>query len=143
MKKTGRKPKQLKEKPDSIIPLCPNFLGAEGKAEWKRITPDLKKKGLLAKIDRASLAAYCEAWEDFVFLLNEYNKEGATITTEKGNIVQNPTLGAKNKAAERVLKIACQFGMTPAARTKIDVKEEDKKVDAFTIFAGSKAVKRG
>ena len=37
-------------------------------------------------------------------------------TTDKGNVIQHPAVGVRNKAWERVVKLARQFGMTPSAR---------------------------
>ena len=133
-----------KKKPEMVKatkgrPACPMCLGKEGRKEWKRVIPELDSMGILAQVDRATLTTYCEAWEDFVNLLEEYKVDGATVTTDKGNIVQNPILGAKNKAAERLLKIARQFGMTPAARTKLEAAEAGDE-DAFAKFVGLKVV---
>lgn len=46
------------------IPGCPKHLLPEARKEWKRIAPELEKLGLISKLDRASLAIYCQeyAW---------------------------------------------------------------------------------
>lgn len=53
--------------PDVEIPGCPRHLLPEARKEWKRITPELEKLGLIAKIDRAALALYCQAWAWVVY----------------------------------------------------------------------------
>jgi P27 family predicted phage terminase small subunit len=121
-------------------PDCPNCLGKEGKTEWERVTVELENMGILSTADRGALVAYCEAWEEFVDLLAKVRKEGPVVYTDKGNAIQNPVLGAKNKASERLLKTAAQFGMTPAARTKIEATEGDGE-DSFAKFAGLKVLK--
>jgi P27 family predicted phage terminase small subunit len=70
-----------------------------------------------------------------VRLSAEYRKVGATVNTDKGNVVQHPILGAKNKASERILKFAAHFGMTPAARAKLEVRGNEDE-DEFAKFAG-------
>lgn len=135
-----RKPKPAKVKAALGKLECPAFLGKEGKNEWERVTVELDSMGILATADRAALVAYCEAWEEFVALLAKVREEGPVVYTDKNNAIQNPVLGAKNKAAERVLKIACQFGMTPAARTKIEATEGNDE-DAFAKFAGLRVAK--
>ena len=92
----------------------------------------LEDAGLLGSLDRALLTAYCEAWAEFVALSIRVRKEGPTVMTDKGNSVQNPTLGAKNSAAERLIRIAANFGMSPAARAKLEAVE--KGGDELTAF---------
>ena len=53
--------------PEIEIPGCPSHLLKEARKEWKRITPELVKLGLIAKIDRAALALYCQAWAWLVY----------------------------------------------------------------------------
>lgn len=134
-----KKPKLVTVKAAKGIPSCPAALSREGKAEWKRVTKELDAMGLLAKVDRGALTAYCEAWEEFVLLLKKVRSEGPVVYTDKGNAIQNPTLGAKNNAAQRVMKFAAQFGMTPVARAKLETKEQGDD-DAFAAFAGLRVV---
>ncbi len=49
------------------IPGCPAHLLPEARKEWKRITPELEELGLIAKIDRAALALYCQAYAWWVW----------------------------------------------------------------------------
>jgi phage terminase small subunit len=49
-------------KPPAETPDCPVHLDDEAQAEWNRITPELSTLGLIARIGRAALAAYCQAW---------------------------------------------------------------------------------
>lgn len=51
---------------EAEAPKCPAFLTTEAKAEWKRIVGDLVSLGVVAKIDRAELAVYCQAWADWM-----------------------------------------------------------------------------
>lgn len=46
---------------------------------------------------------------------------GLLATTTNGNVIQSVLLGARNKAMELCLKFGVEFGMTPSARTRIDV----------------------
>lgn len=48
--------------PEVEIPNCPKHLLPEARKEWKRISPELEKLGLISKIDRPALALYCQAW---------------------------------------------------------------------------------
>ena len=58
----GKRPlKQTEPNPTVETKECPVHLNDEAQAEWNRITPDLHTLGLVARVDRAALAAYCQA----------------------------------------------------------------------------------
>jgi P27 family predicted phage terminase small subunit len=64
--------KPLAELQDEIqllveTPECPAYLWPEARREWVRISAELEDAGLVAKIDRAALAIYCQAWARMVW----------------------------------------------------------------------------
>jgi len=89
--------------------------------------------GILAKVDMTLIAAYCEAWAEFVELTGKIAKEGHTTHTPNGCVIQHPLVGAKNKASERLLKISKQFGISPLARSRIET-QSNKKSDPLDDF---------
>jgi phage terminase small subunit len=54
-------------KPDVEIPGCPRHLLPEARKEWKRVTAELERYGLVSKLDRSALALYCQAWAWMVY----------------------------------------------------------------------------
>lgn len=100
-------------KPTAKRPSCPKWLSKEAKAEWRRQVAELDTMGMLAQADRALLVAYCDAWGEFAALVEQLagkrvsKKDGWRLTVQKA------------KAADRMLKIAAQFGFTPAARARL------------------------
>src|SRR5713101_6600171 len=63
----GKRPLNPDEpQPRVEIPPCPSHLSTEAKKEWRRSAKLLAELGLLASIDRAALALYCEAWARWV-----------------------------------------------------------------------------
>lgn len=48
-------------------PDCPKYLWPEARREWKRVSAELEDAGLVAKVDRAQLALYCQAWARMVW----------------------------------------------------------------------------
>ena len=115
-------------KPDVEIPECPAHLTGAAVVEWKRITKELQALGIISKIDRAALAVYCMAWLDFVYASKMVDDEGEVVTSEKGGKYQNPWVGIKTSAMDRLVRISAEFGMTPASRTKIKVETPAKKI---------------
>ena len=115
----------------------PAFLDTIAKKFWRETLKQLIDKGILDRIDSAPFAAMCEAYSEYVRALELLNKEskktdnwGMIKITEKGNYIQHPLLSVKNTASERLLKIAQQFGMTPAARAKL-AEASANAVDTF------------
>jgi len=53
-------------KPKSGKVTCPRFLSPSAKDEWRRISPELSRLGLLTQVDRSALAIYASAWGDYV-----------------------------------------------------------------------------
>ena len=111
-------------KPKIEIPSVPEHLSDIAKVEWGRISQDLAQLGLLSRIDRAALAAYCDCWSDYVeaarMCATTDGKDKKVIKTAAGNFVENPYFSIKKRCLEIMHKYLVEFGMTPASRTKID-----------------------
>ncbi|MEM5403785.1 phage terminase small subunit P27 family [Paraburkholderia unamae] len=115
-------------KPRSGVPRRPPHLDATAAAEWERIVPELLATGLLTVIDGSVLAAYCMAYSRWIdaeeALRRMKERDGLThalmIKTSNGNAIQNPLVGTANKALMVMSRLAGEFGMTPAARTRIE-----------------------
>lgn len=127
--------------PEIDIPGCPSHLLAEARKEWRRITPELKRYGLISKIDRAALCLYVSSWAELVHaekLLNraieaaerkrkeaeargeEYTGgDGITLMTSNGNVIYSPLWVVANKARHQVDKFLANFGMSPSARARV------------------------
>jgi P27 family predicted phage terminase small subunit len=78
-------------------------------------------------LDVMVLAAYCQAcgrWqqaEDALAAMAEGDAESGalTVTTGTGSLMQNPMLRVALSAAADMLKYAAEFGLTPAARSRV------------------------
>jgi len=108
--------------PEVEIPAPPKHLRAEALKEWKRISVELEKLGLIANIDRAALSLYCTSWGRHVDAENkirELGERGLVDKTPNGFDVQSAWLNVSNKAMEQCLKYLAEFGMTPAARARV------------------------
>lgn len=120
---TLRKDRRPRKEPQAAAraPIRPGWLiGAAGE-EWERVTKELRDMGLLMSADRAMLVAYCQAWGQFEEASLELKKmKSVVIETSTGTLVQHPLVNVVNRAVERMLKIVTQFGLTPAARSRIE-----------------------
>lgn len=118
-------------------PSCPEFLDDEGKSEWNRLVPVLIEQGVLAKADRAALAILCDAWSDYQHAKLMVQREGDTVIGAKGNPVLSPWVRIRNSAADRLLKVGREFGITPASRGRVFPSSQTED-DAFEDFLNGK-----
>lgn len=128
-------------RPEVDIPKVPPWLWAEAKKEWKRITPELKRYGLISQLDRAALVMYCQAWSEYVWLkqkLSEamanaeigreaakaqgkewFGDDGFKITTANGGFSYSPYGVAAKRAGDEVAKYLQAFGLSPSSRGRV------------------------
>ncbi|MBO4221968.1 phage terminase small subunit P27 family [Bradyrhizobium neotropicale] len=107
-------------------PEPPDFLTGYASDEWWRIAPELHRLGLLTIVDIAPLASYCvsyERWKTAEEALkrianNDPVMHGLMIKKD-ANAVVNPLVGIARKAAGDMVRYASEFGLTPAARSRI------------------------
>ncbi len=123
-------------------PTCPDFLSRPAKAEWKRIVPELEAMGLLTKVDRTALAAYCQAYGRWYEAENKIkklekqlldnNKDAADaylLKTQAGNVIISPLLSVANRCMEQMKSFMVEFGMTPACRSRISANPQEEDID--------------
>lgn len=128
--------------PEIEIPGCPRHLLPEARKEWRRITPELQRYGLISKIDRAALALYCQTWARWVWAEEQLQRaaaaaaekraaaealgqpweggDGYTFVTKSGSVQYSPHWVIANKAADQVDKFLANFGMSPSARGRVN-----------------------
>ncbi|WP_425102428.1 phage terminase small subunit P27 family [Tropicibacter sp. S64] len=121
----GRKPcpksGTLAETPLNAPPRCPDHLSPVAKKEWRRLATPLHRAGLLTIADRAALAAYCQAWGRWVDAEQRLADTPALLKTPSGYVQQSPWLTITNKQLELMGRYMTELGLTPVARTRIDM----------------------
>jgi phage terminase small subunit len=97
-------------RPNPGIPEAPEWMLPEAQREWGRVIAEMENLGIITKLDRSMLAAYCQMWARWV--------EAEKV---------NEPLPASHMAQMRYL--AASFGLDPAAREKLNAKpkEPEKK----------------
>ena len=124
--------------PDDTMPDCPDWLRAEAQAEWSRVVVALHECGILTSVDRAVLAAYCQAYARWREAEETVAKSSQILKTSEGSIYINPALGAASMALKQLYAFAVQLGMTPSARSRIAVQPRGKEPTlADVLFAGA------
>lgn len=148
----GRKPKPTKLKlvagkpghrpinenepdPATAVPACPEHLSDDARAEWERIAPELEELGLLSEIDRAALAAYCQAWGRWVDAERNLRQFGVIVKSPSGYPIQSPFLAIANKALAQMRDFLTEFGMTPSSRARVSVRHRGPDSDIEDWFS--------
>ena len=127
----GKRKPPARPKAVVAVPARATWLEKEAKAEWDRITPELERMGLLAKIDRAVLHAYCTTWAKWVAV-------SQAVDTDLHEDPSHPNRGAVRKSpfwslylslSKELVSAAKELGLTPSSRGRITIPERDEASD--------------
>jgi P27 family predicted phage terminase small subunit len=126
------------------IPGAPSYLGAQGKALWRRIAGEMVRAKILTTVDLAALEILCSSYEEF------REAREAVYTTAKGkprtlrqymrgkNSQTMPEYNAMKTARQEYKAYAAEFGLTPASRNRIEIAApKDPEVDPMEQLLGS------
>jgi P27 family predicted phage terminase small subunit len=139
----GKRPMNMHEpKPEPMIPDCPAELGPVARREWDRLASELGKLKLLTTLDRAALAAYCGAYSLWAEATDAIQKFGTMVKSPSGYPIQSPYVSVANRQAEIMMRIASEFGFTPASRSRISTLSE-REPGLFDAPTGSAAQSGG
>ncbi len=114
--------------PDVELAKCPSHLKADARREYLRLGEELERYGLISSIDRDTLAMIATQWARYVWAenkireLNEQDPKGERGLVDRspnGYKVHSVYLQISNKAIEVYTKLAAEFGLTPAARSRV------------------------
>jgi P27 family predicted phage terminase small subunit len=101
------------------LPRCPEHLAPVARKEWRRVARTLHAIGVLTTIDRAALAAYCQAYARWVEAEERLKETPPLFKTPSGYVQQSPWLAIANKQLELMGRYMTELGMTPAARSRV------------------------
>jgi P27 family predicted phage terminase small subunit len=116
----GKRPLNEHEpRPEPQVPPCPSELSPAAQREWHRLVTELGALKLLTNLDRAALAAYCGAYALWAEAQEAIQKYGTMVKSPSGFPMQSPYIAVANRQAEIMMRIASEFGFTPAKRSRI------------------------
>ncbi|MBI5863377.1 MAG: phage terminase small subunit P27 family [Planctomycetes bacterium] len=117
---------QTEAKGPEGTPACPEWLDADGRLRWAELVPQLEAMGVLTLVDQGAVARYCHLWarwrkaEEFI----AQHGEMYPLKDDKGRtkcVQPWPQVATANKLALQLTRLEQEFGLTPAARTRIHV----------------------
>lgn len=100
----------------------PAHLDRIAKNEWKRLAPRLIVHGMLSPADRTAFAAYCVAYSTHVRAeLALAKKKSLAYKTPGGVLRPWPEIAVSNQALGQMYRFLTEFGLTPSARSRLDI----------------------
>ena len=127
-----RKLNEHEPQPQRKAPPCPKWLEPEAKKEWRRLAKTLEAMGVLTDADMAAFAGYCQAYARWKEAEERITDRGLVIRTPSGYPQQVPYISIAQQYLKLMQQFAEQFGLTPAARSRIIAGNgEGKAVDDF------------
>jgi len=116
-------------KPEKKTPDCPDWLGDDARQVWDQVVPMLNTMRVLTVADGGPLSRYCESWVRWKKCLAFVKEHGETyvVKHELGDIkaVHSwPEVVTLRGLAAELLRIEQEFGLTPAARARIQLEPE-------------------
>jgi P27 family predicted phage terminase small subunit len=107
------------------IPRMPSWLSTEAKAEWRRVSGELDRLGLLTRVDRGVLARYCAAWALWTLAAKLLVAEGLLAKGQKGEDGKHPALMAFRDLDGICTSLGKELGLSPAARGRMTLPEPE------------------
>ncbi|WP_347312023.1 phage terminase small subunit P27 family [Defluviimonas sp. SAOS-178_SWC] len=75
--------------------------------------------GVVTLVDRAALAAYCQAYGRWAEAEERLKETPVMLKTPSGYVQQSPWLSVANKQLELMGRYMAELGITPASRSRI------------------------
>ena len=123
----GKRPLNARDpRPEPAAPECRPELSPLARQEWMRLTAELAKLNLITHLDRGALATYCGAYALWAEAMEQIQKFGTMVKSPTGYPIQSPYLSIANRQAELMMRVASEFGFTPASRSRISAPPLDQ-----------------
>lgn len=109
-------------KPERVPPSPPDHLTDAARVAWGRLTVLLDRMGVLTQADAYALERLAELYAEIVDLSGVLQREGRTYesATQNGTIIRpRPEAAMLADADRRFRAYLIEFGLTPAARSKV------------------------
>ena len=150
----GKRPLNAMEpKPRREKPSAPAHLSGRAKAAWGTVSVILDRMGLLTEADGLALEGLCEAYadvlearaalklpvtltgEDDVITIAEAGKLTYVTVGKGGPMIRNrPEVALLADADRRLKSWLVEFGLTPAARSKVHASDDAKEQDPLDAY---------
>lgn len=127
MKGSHRKSRDNGKEPEAIEPdgTAPEWMDDKTKAFYRMMAQDLRDMRVLSQSDSLALSILCESWMEYQESCQQRDK--ALADGEMNAYCA--LLGKIDSQRGRMVSLMREFGLTPSARSRIQVTEQPAKED--------------
>lgn len=97
----------------------PTNIESEAKSYIENVVNMLEENGLMEDVDTAALTMLARNYNVFIKASKQIEREGITVTSDRGNVSAHPAVKIANDAQVQAMKVMEKFGLTAKDRTKI------------------------
>lgn len=118
-----RAPKKEIAPPPALSDTPPRGLDVHARRVWRQYAPLLRRLGLLTQADTQSFLSLCEAWSRYEranVRLRAVFRQQSALTPERLSFIRQAEVSVE-RAEHTLRQLWSEFGMTPAARSRLDV----------------------
>lgn len=142
MEGTYRKDRGLNEPVPDTVDVTkmqpPEKYTDEQKAIWNEYVNELINLGVLTVVDRMAFQLMFETYIQLREVQDQISEDGLYVMDDRGNTRRNPLLSQANQLRQILKQYLTEFGMTPASRTRINVKEMEKELSPLEALIKKK-----
>jgi P27 family predicted phage terminase small subunit len=106
--------------PEGRVPSCPSHLSPEARRLWRRLAPDLYRRGVLTTWDVELLAFFCDL-VDQTWRARELLGPGLLVKGRGDTLITNPAWRMYRDGIAELRGLAQEFGLTPSARSTLRI----------------------
>lgn len=129
---TFRKDRAVNEPTPSTVDVskmkAPEHFDDVHKTMWDEYVEELTSLGVLTVIDKMAFEVMFEIYIEIQEFKAAIEEEGKYVTDDRGNKRRNPLISQVNQLRQTLRQFLSEFGMTPASRTKINVKDKQEEM---------------
>jgi len=114
------------------VPVVPSDLDADERAAWDELGARLAAMGVLQKEQSEALELLVRAKVRYLRLAAKVREMGEVLADAKGDLYRNPHAIAMEKAEVEFRRLLLEFGLTPAAATRVRADAEKAADDGST-----------
>lgn len=126
-------PKPVRERPNK-----PAGMSGPASKIWDIVADETFKMGVLTTADGPALRMFCEAWARFFEARRAILQFGSMTYETEGvagmQIKLHPLVGVQERAERTIRSWCSEFGLTPAARARVEKALDDGEEDEIESF---------
>ena len=97
----------------------PQDIEPEAKEYMQNVCNMLINNGVMEDVDKAALTMLARNYSMFIKANKQLEKDGLTVTSDRGNIAQHPLVKVARDAQNSAVKLMEKFGLTVKDRSKL------------------------